>query len=101
MPFRHRNLRLTSRAVVHDTGAYGLRAECQRSVLAYAGDSGPCDTLAELATGADLFLCEADIDRHREGEQRVHLTPEDAGDARASATPTSFVRSIDETQGRS
>ncbi|MHC3468507.1 MBL fold metallo-hydrolase [Streptomyces sp. 7R007] len=76
---RHWNLRLTARAVVHDVEAYGLRAECQGSVLAYSGDSGPCDALAELATGADLFLCEADADRHREGEQRVHLTPEDAG----------------------
>ncbi|MEU2284447.1 MBL fold metallo-hydrolase [Streptomyces sp. NPDC013178] len=81
---RHWNLRLTSRAVTHDTEAYGLRAECQGSVLAYSGDSGPCDALTELASGADLFLCEADIDRHREGEQ-VHLTPEDAGDAARKA----------------
>ncbi|WP_406009668.1 MBL fold metallo-hydrolase [Streptomyces sp. NBC_00637] len=80
---RHWNLRLTSRAVAHDTEAYALRAECQGSVLAYSGDTGPCDALTELASGADLFLCEADIDSHREGEQgpRVHLTPEDAGDA--------------------
>ncbi|MET8581804.1 MBL fold metallo-hydrolase [Streptomyces collinus] len=78
---RHWNLRLTSRAVVHDTEAYGLRAECQGSVLAYSGDSGPCPALTELATGADLFLCEADIDRHGGGERfrQVHLTPEDAG----------------------
>lgn len=76
---RHRDLRLTSRSVVHDTEAYGLRAECQGSVLAYSGDSGLCDALTELAVGADLFLCEADLDAHREGEQRVHLTPEDAG----------------------
>ncbi|GGX75058.1 MBL fold metallo-hydrolase [Streptomyces fructofermentans] len=69
---------LTSRAVVHDTEAYGLRAECGGKVLAYSGDTGPCEPLAELARDADLFLCEADIDRHREGEQ-VHLTPEDAG----------------------
>jgi ribonuclease BN (tRNA processing enzyme) len=81
---RHWNLRLTSRAVVHDTEAYGLRAECQGSVLAYSGDSGPCDALTELASGADLFLCEADIDRHRDGEQ-VHLTPEDAGAAARKA----------------
>ncbi|MGW0821210.1 MBL fold metallo-hydrolase [Streptomyces sp. NPDC002845] len=76
---RHRNLSLTSRAVAHDSEAYGLRAECQGRVLAYSGDSGPCEALTELASGADVFLCEADIDRHREGEERVHLTPEDAG----------------------
>jgi ribonuclease BN (tRNA processing enzyme) len=78
---RHWNLRLTSRAVVHDTEAYGLRAECQGSVLAYSGDSGPCPALTELAIGADLFLCEADIDAQGGGERfrQVHLTPEDAG----------------------
>ncbi|MFJ9719684.1 MBL fold metallo-hydrolase [Streptomyces sp. NPDC101213] len=76
---RHGDLRPTSRAVLHDTEAYGPRAECRGSVPAYSGDSGPCDALTELARGADLFLCEADVDAHCEGEQRVHLTPEDAG----------------------
>ncbi|MES9522873.1 MBL fold metallo-hydrolase [Streptomyces capoamus] len=75
---RHWNLRLSARAVAHGTEAYGLRAECQGSVVAYSGDSGPCPALGELAARADLFLCEADIDVHREGEQ-VHLTPEEAG----------------------
>ncbi|MEU7472282.1 MBL fold metallo-hydrolase [Streptomyces sp. NPDC044984] len=76
---RHGGLALTSTAVVHDVEAYGLRAECAGRVLAYSGDSGPCDALTGLARDADLFLCEADIDEHRESEQ-VHLTPEDAGD---------------------
>ncbi|GGW73179.1 MBL fold metallo-hydrolase [Streptomyces lucensis JCM 4490] len=78
---RHWNLRLTARAVAHGTEAYGLRAECQGSVLAYSGDSGPCAALTELAALADLFLCEADVDAHRDGEHPgpVHLTPEDAG----------------------
>ncbi|MFF4351920.1 MBL fold metallo-hydrolase [Streptomyces sp. NPDC001530] len=78
-------LRLRTRAVVHDTEAYGLRAECDGSVLAYSGDSGPCPALGELAAGADLFLCEADIDRHRGSERQVHLTPEDAGAVAARA----------------
>ncbi|HLL33497.1 MBL fold metallo-hydrolase [Streptomyces sp. NPDC052773] len=81
---RHGDLLLTSRAVTHDVEAYGLRAESGGRVLAYSGDSGPCPALAELARGADLFLCEADIDAHREGEQ-VHLTPEDAGAAARAA----------------
>ncbi|WP_329216101.1 MBL fold metallo-hydrolase [Streptomyces sp. NBC_01485] len=84
---RHWNVRLTSRRVAHGTEAYGLRAECQGSVFAYSGDSGPCDALTELASGADLFLCEADLDRHDEGEHnpQVHLTPEDAGAAARKA----------------
>ncbi|MEE1754997.1 MBL fold metallo-hydrolase [Streptomyces sp. SP18CS02] len=76
---RHGGLRLLSRAVAHDTEAYGLRAECEGAVLAYTGDSGPCLALTELARGADLLLSEADIDRPLEGEPQVHLTPEDAG----------------------
>ncbi|MER5434567.1 MBL fold metallo-hydrolase [Streptomyces sp. NPDC002588] len=81
---RHWNLRLTSRAVAHDTEAYALRVECQGSVLVYSGDTGPCDALTELASGADLFLCEADLDQSGESEQ-VHLTPEDAGEAARKA----------------
>ncbi len=63
---------------MHDVEAYGVRIESGGRVLAYSGDSGPCPALTELARDADLFLCEADIDAHRDGEQ-VHLTPEDAG----------------------
>jgi ribonuclease BN (tRNA processing enzyme) len=81
---RHGDLLLTSRAVAHDVEAYGLRVESGGRVLAYSGDTGPCDALTELARDADVFLCEADIDEHRDGEQ-VHLTPEDAGRAARAA----------------
>jgi len=37
----------------------GYRIECGGTVLAYTGDTGPCDAAAALAKGADLFLCEA------------------------------------------
>jgi ribonuclease BN (tRNA processing enzyme) len=87
---RHGDLLLTSRAVVHDVEAYGLRAECEGRVLAYSGDSGPCASLGRLAAGADLFLCEADIGVHHEGEQ-VHLTPEDAGRAARTAAVRELV----------
>jgi ribonuclease BN (tRNA processing enzyme) len=86
---RHGELTLTARSVVHDVEAYGLRVESGGRVLAYSGDSGPCPALTELARDADLFLCEADIDVHRDGEQ-VHLTPEDAG----STARTAQVRQL-------
>ena len=69
---------------MHDTEAQPGRRPSARGGLAYAADSGPCDAVVGPARGADLFLCEADIDRHREGEQ-VHLTPEDAGGLPRSA----------------
>ena len=37
----------------------GFRIEADGKVLAYTGDTGPCDNAVELATDADLFLCEA------------------------------------------
>ncbi|MFE9437520.1 MBL fold metallo-hydrolase [Streptomyces sp. NPDC006602] len=94
---RHGELCLTAHAVTHDVEAYGLRAETGGRTLAYSGDTGPCAALTALALGADLFLCEADIDAHREGEQ-VHLTPEDAGDtARAAGVGQLLVTHVGPT----
>jgi ribonuclease BN (tRNA processing enzyme) len=39
--------------------ALGYRIEAGGVVLAYTGDTGPCDEVVELASGADLFLAEA------------------------------------------
>ncbi|WP_217235744.1 MBL fold metallo-hydrolase [Streptomyces sp. AC555_RSS877] len=94
---RHGELVLTAHAVTHDVEAYGLRAATGGRTLAYSGDSGPCAALTELALNADLFLCEADIDAHREGEQ-VHLTPEDVGDtARAAGVGQLLVTHVGPT----
>ena len=37
----------------------GYRIEAGGVVLAYTGDTGPCQEAVDLAQGADLFLCEA------------------------------------------
>jgi len=37
----------------------GYRIEQGGHVLAYTGDTGPCENAVELARGSDLFLCEA------------------------------------------
>ena len=37
----------------------GFRIEADGKVLAYTGDTGPCDNAVELANDSDLFLCEA------------------------------------------
>jgi ribonuclease BN (tRNA processing enzyme) len=78
---RHGDLTLTARGVEHEVEAYGLWAESGGRALAYSGDTGPCDGLLHLASGADLFLCEADTaDADRKGEEDpVHLTPGEAG----------------------
>lgn len=52
--------RITPYEMTH-IGVYslGYRIEQGGHVLAYTGDTGPCDNAVELARGADLFLCEA------------------------------------------
>jgi len=61
----------------HGVPAFGLRVEAAGSVLAYSGDSARCESLVELAEGADLFLCEAGATEHP-SDGAVHCTPEDA-----------------------
>jgi ribonuclease BN (tRNA processing enzyme) len=58
---------------------YGLRVENGSRSLAYSGDSGPSERLAELGRDADLFLCEATLERGElDGEPRGHLSADEA-----------------------
>jgi ribonuclease BN (tRNA processing enzyme) len=74
-------LTLATTAVEHGFPAFGVRVTDGARVLAYSGDTGPCAALTELANGADLFLCEADVP----APSPVHLTPEDAARAAHAA----------------
>ncbi|MCL4290350.1 MAG: MBL fold metallo-hydrolase [Thermoleophilia bacterium] len=59
--------------------AYGFRITAGGRVLAYSGDSGPCEALRELAAGADLFLCEATLrDGGDDAPTRGHISVEEA-----------------------
>jgi ribonuclease BN (tRNA processing enzyme) len=58
---------------------FGLRVSNGARTLAYSGDSGPSDRLAELARDADLFLCEATLeDGALDGDPRGHLAADEA-----------------------
>ena len=56
---------------------FGLRVSNHASTLAYSGDTGPSDNLAELARNADVFLCEATL-REPEPAERGHLSEDEA-----------------------
>jgi len=71
--------------VAHPVAAYGLRVETAGGVLAYSGDTGPCQGLVDLATGADLFLAEAAFVEHESNPVDLHLTGKQAGAAAAEA----------------
>ena len=78
--FEIAGVRVTPRRVLHyDLVAFGFRVSSNGKTLAYSGDSGPSDQLAELARDADLFLCEATLlEPNPEGGTRGHLAAQEA-----------------------
>lgn len=61
---------------------YGFRVTNGEKTVAYSGDSGPSERLAELARDADLFVCEATLlAGDADGQPRGHLSLEEAKDA--------------------
>ena len=85
-PFVTAGLEVTAIPVEHyDIAAYGFRVQGER-LLAYSGDTGPCDALVELARDADLFVCEATVERpDLDGPERGHLAPDEAAAAAEAA----------------
>jgi ribonuclease BN (tRNA processing enzyme) len=61
---------------------FGFRVSNENTTLAYSGDSGPSERLAELARDVDLFLCEATLEHgDLDGQPRGHLSLEEACEA--------------------
>jgi len=59
--------------------AYAFRVGDHGGTFAYSGDSAPCPELADVARGADLFLCEATLSTGAaDGTPRGHLSAEEA-----------------------
>jgi ribonuclease BN (tRNA processing enzyme) len=60
-PVRVGPVGVTGLAVVHASGAaaYGLRLVCGSATVAYSGDTQWTDALVDVASGADVFICEA------------------------------------------
>jgi ribonuclease BN (tRNA processing enzyme) len=71
--------------VAHPITAYGLRVESAGRVLAYSGDTGPCQELVDLANGADLLLAESAFVEGEDNPADLHLTGGQAGAAAARA----------------
>lgn len=71
--------------VVHPVPAFSLRVTCGGRVLAYTGDSGPCDALGITARDADLLLAEASFEEGTENPPDLHLTGRECGELAARA----------------
>ncbi|MBC7633646.1 MAG: MBL fold metallo-hydrolase [Flavobacterium sp.] len=66
--------------VDHPVPAYAIRISTPEGSLVYSGDTGPTEALADLAAGADLFLCEASFLEDAINPPNLHLTGAEAGD---------------------
>lgn len=71
--------------VNHPVETYGVRIEHGGKVLTYSADTAPCEALLRLATGADLFLCEASYLDGADNPPGLHLTGGEAGEAATKA----------------
>lgn len=76
---------VTAVRVAHPVETYALRVEHDGSALVYSGDTGPCPALADLATGADLLLCEASWPDDPRNPPDLHLSGRQAGEHAAAA----------------
>ncbi|MFT4126987.1 MAG: MBL fold metallo-hydrolase [Gordonia sp. (in: high G+C Gram-positive bacteria)] len=71
----------------HPPQTFGMRVTGPAGqVVAYSGDTAPCDALIELAHDADLFVCEASW-THDPGNrpEHLHLSGIEAGEAATKA----------------
>ncbi len=70
--------KLTAAPVLHNPESLAYRLEDREGgVLVYGGDTGPCDSLVELARGADLLILESSFPASL--VTPAHLSPEAAG----------------------
>lgn len=71
--------------VNHPVDAFALKVTVGGSTLAYSGDTAACPELTELATGADVFLCEASFRDGEDNPPDLHLTGSECGTAATAA----------------
>jgi ribonuclease BN (tRNA processing enzyme) len=84
-PFETAGFTVSPVRVAHYTQpTWGFRIEAGGKVAAFSADTGPTPALADLATGADVFLCEATLAAPEPGP-RVHRTAAEAAEAAAGA----------------
>jgi ribonuclease BN (tRNA processing enzyme) len=72
-----------ARRVAHAPGAIGVRVHADDAILAFSGDSGPCDALVELCREASVALLECSYRSSRATEH--HLSPRTVGEIARAA----------------
>jgi len=92
-PFRAAGLEVLPVRLPHyRLETYGFRVTNGTTTLAYTGDTGPSERIAELARDADLFVCEATLEMgEADGEPRGHLSADEALEAHAASGAHSLL----------
>jgi ribonuclease BN (tRNA processing enzyme) len=78
-------LEITVAHMNHPVETFGFRVQHGGGALAYSADTGACDALVALASGADLLLCEASFLDQPGLPPDLHLTASQAGEYAARA----------------
>jgi ribonuclease BN (tRNA processing enzyme) len=84
-PVRIGPIQVRAARVDHPCEAYAVRVSQNGRTLVYSGDTGPCRSLVDLATGADVLLAEASWPDRAGNPRGIHLSGRDAGQAAAAA----------------
>ena len=84
-PFEVGPFRVVPAPVDHPVPAWAMRVEAYGKVVAYSGDTGPTPNLLDIASGADLFLCEASFLHGDDNPPSLHLTGVEAGETATKA----------------
>ncbi|QIK74064.1 MBL fold metallo-hydrolase [Nocardioides piscis] len=71
--------------VAHPVEAYALKVTVGGRTLVYSGDTAACPALTELATGADVLLCEASFRDADDNPPDLHLTGSECGSTATTA----------------
>ncbi len=64
---------------IHPVPCFAFRIEADGEVFAYTADSAYKEEFADLAKGADLFLCECNFYEHMDGKAAGHMNSREAG----------------------
>jgi ribonuclease BN (tRNA processing enzyme) len=71
--------------VVHPVDAFAIKVTSGDRAVVYSGDTGACQALVDLATGADLLLAEASFRDGVDNPPDLHMTGSECGTVAAEA----------------
>lgn len=78
-------------AVLHPVDAFAVKVGVGGRSVVYSGDTAACRALTDLATGADLLLCEASFRDGTDNPPDLHMTGSECGTTAVEAAVERLV----------